>query len=126
MSISTVKQTIIDMATGLLRLPNLRYVLIQILETTASRGVGSPDTGNTTIDDSKYQWNANTTSGAITYTLPAGVANKEYKIVNAGTGGNALTITPDGSELLLGANSSFTLSDGESLVIAYDTTVGWY
>lgn len=65
-------------------------------------------------------------SAAVTVNLPAGVAGTEYRIVNTGSSGNDVTINPDGSELLLGANSSFALSDGDSLIIVYETTEGWW
>ncbi len=69
---------------------------------------------------------ADTDGGAFTVTLPVGVAGTEYRIMNTGTSANNLTITPDGSELLIGVNSSFALGDGESLIIVYETTEGWF
>ena len=45
--------------------------------------------------------------------------------MNTGISSNELTITPDGSENLLGANDSFILFDGEALIITYETTDGW-
>ena len=86
----------------------------------------STASGNTTIDPSGNQWNGDTDGGAFTFTLPVGVQGNTYRLVNVGTSGNDLTVTPAGSELLIGVNSSFTLSDGESLQIAYDMTNGWY
>jgi len=79
-----------------------------------------------TIDDTAYQWNCNTDSAGFTITLPAGVQGREYKIVNTGTSNNTLTVSPNGTEHLMGENSNFDLEDGESLIIAYDTTDGWY
>jgi len=67
----------------------------------------------------------NTDSAGFTVTLPAGVAGQHYRIVNTGSSGNNLTIAPNGSEHLLGANSNFTLVDGESLIITYNSTDGW-
>ena len=69
---------------------------------------------------------ANTDGGAYVVTLIAGVANKKVRIVNTGSSVNNLTITPNGSEHLIGVNSSFVLSDGESLELSYNTTDGWY
>jgi hypothetical protein len=69
---------------------------------------------------------ANTDSNAITLSLPEGLDAMELRIVNTGTSNNNLTITPDGSENLLGSNSSFVLTDGESLIILYSNTDGWY
>lgn len=84
------------------------------------------NTTTATIDSSAYNWLGNTDSGAFTYTLPAGTDGTQYRIVNTGTSGNNLTIAPNGSDDLLGANSSFVLADGEALEIVFDTTDGWY
>ncbi|ANS05707.1 hypothetical protein [uncultured Mediterranean phage] len=83
-------------------------------------------TGNTTLDTSHNNVFCDTDGGAITITLPAGIVSKRYRIVNTGSAANDVTITPDGAELLIGANSSFTLGDDESLIIVYETTEGWY
>lgn len=84
------------------------------------------NTVSTTMNSSAYQWNGNTDSGPMEYILPAGIQNLAFRIVNTGKSGNSLTITPDGSDNLLGVNSSLELSDGESLIIGYDSTDGWY
>ena len=68
----------------------------------------------------------NTDSAGFTATLPAGVSGQTLRIINSGSSGNQLTVAPDGSEDLLGVNSSFTLFDGEALDITYDSTDGWY
>lgn len=69
---------------------------------------------------------ANTDSTAYTATLPAGVSGQTFKIINSGSSGNNLTVAPNGSEHLLGVNSSFILFDGETLALTYDTVDGWY
>lgn len=69
---------------------------------------------------------ANTDSAGYTVTLFAGVDGQTITIKNTGSSGNVLTIAPDGSEHLLGANLSFTLNDGEDLEITYNATDGWY
>lgn len=69
---------------------------------------------------------ANTDTAAVTVNLPAGVAETNYKIVNTGTSGNAVTLNPNGAENLLGANSAFTLNDGDALEVDYSTDDGWY
>ena len=69
---------------------------------------------------------ANTDGGAYTATLPAGAEGQTFKIINSGSTGLNLTLAPDGSEHLLGANSNFVLADGETLVITYNATDGWY
>jgi len=66
-----------------------------------------------------------TDGGAFTVTLPAGVGGAVYSVKNTGTSGNNLTVSPTGSELLIGANSSFTLRDGESIEVVYESTEGW-
>jgi len=96
-----------------------------LLNSTAVASKIKRHTSTTTIDDTAYQWNGNTDGGGFTYTLPVGIQDVNYKIVNTGTSGNALTIVPNGSEKLIGADS-FVLIDGESLVIGYDTIDGWY
>lgn len=83
-------------------------------------------TGNTTLDTTHHNVFADTDGGAITITLPAGVAGTNYRIANTGSSGNSITITPDGSELLLGSNSNFTLLDGEVLIMTYESTEGWW
>lgn len=99
------------------------YVLpIEAENTTSIERLTS--SGN--ITNTAYQWNGNTDGSAITLTLPVGIANRSYKIVNTGTSTNSLTLTPNGAELLIGVNSSFTLNDGESLIIAYNAVDGWY
>ena len=67
-----------------------------------------------------------TDGGAITVLLPAGVAGRWYKLVNCGGSGNHLTITPNGAELLNGANASATIVDGDNLEITYEATEGWF
>jgi hypothetical protein len=69
---------------------------------------------------------ANTDTNAVTVNLQAGVQNTPLRITNTGTSGRNVTIAPNGSEHLLGLNNSFVLLDGESLIIKYDTTDGWY
>lgn len=68
-----------------------------------------------------------TDGGAITVLLPAGASANEigYTIINCGSSGNDVTITPNGSELLLGVASSDTLYDDEVLDLLYETTEGW-
>ena len=82
-------------------------------------------TGNTTLTEFDRVVHVNTDSAAVTIQLPAGTAGQYYRIVNTGSSANAVTITPDGSELVVGA-SSFGLADGESLIIVYDVNDGWF
>ena len=95
--------------------------LINAISRTTTRVIATA-----TIADTDYQWNGNTDAGGFTLTLPAGIQDANYKIVNTGTSSNILSVAPNGSENLIGANSAFDLQDGESLIISYDTTDGWY
>lgn len=69
---------------------------------------------------------ANTDGSAWTATLPIGAEGQTLKIVNSGSSGNLLTLAPNGAEHLLGVNSNFLLFDGESLIVTYNATDGWY
>ena len=89
--------------------------------------VTTPVTGPTyTIlpQDDVVFFNTDAQAGAAT--LPAGTQGDTVKVVNTGTSGNDLDVTPDGTENLIGVNSAFTLKDGESLIITYSDTEGWY
>lgn len=79
-----------------------------------------------TLDNTDHVVYCNTDSSAWTATLPAGVEGATYKIINSGSSNNNLTLDPDGSEHLIGENSSFTLYDSETLIITYNSTDGWY
>jgi len=68
----------------------------------------------------------NTDSAGFTATLPAGVEGQSFRIVNTGSSSNTLTLAPNGSEHLIGVNSNWTLADGESLIVTYNATDGWY
>jgi hypothetical protein len=83
-------------------------------------------TADTTLDATYHTVFADTDGGDITITLPAIVQNREYRIVNTGSSVNQAFVAPDGTDLLVGASSSFTLNDGESLIIGGDETEGWY
>jgi hypothetical protein len=73
-----------------------------------------------------------TDSGDVTVTYPSlsifeGVdGGKKYRVVNVGTSGNTVLLNPDGSDLLLGENSSFCLFDAEALITTGEETKGWY
>jgi hypothetical protein len=83
-------------------------------------------TGNTTLGVNHEDVFADTDGGAITVTLPVGVDGTRYRIINTGSSGNDVTVTPNGAELLLGANSSLTMIDSEVLIITYEATEGWW
>lgn len=83
-------------------------------------------TTDTTLDTSYRVIFCDTDENPIVVTLPAGVDGIQYRIINSGSSGKNVTITPDGTELLLGANSSFTLTSGDVLIITYESTEGWW
>lgn len=83
-------------------------------------------TSTQTLDADNHQVFGDTDGGAFTINLPAGIEGTYYRIVNTGSSANNLTITPNGLELLLGVNASFNLADGESLIIVYHPTEGWF
>lgn len=64
----------------------------------------------------------------ITILLPelaSGNQNRYFRIINVGTSGNDITITPFGTDDLTGFNASRTLSDRSRLILA-GTTKGWW
>lgn len=67
-----------------------------------------------------------TSSNAIAVTLPTGNQGHTIRIVNAGTAGNNVTVSPYTGNNLLGGTASFLLADADSLLITYDETLGWY
>lgn len=68
----------------------------------------------------------NTDGGAVIATLPAGVENMYYRIINSGTSGNNALLNPNGSEHLMGVNAPWVLQDGDSIILSYNTIDGWY
>jgi hypothetical protein len=67
-----------------------------------------------------------TDGGAITANLPVGVNGTTYRIINCGSSGNDVTVTPNGAELLTGVNASRTLSDSSVIILTFETTEGWW
>ena len=67
-----------------------------------------------------------TDGGAITVNLPAGVNGTKYRVINCGSSGNNVTLTPNGTELLFGANAGYAITDGNRELIVYETTEGWW
>jgi len=78
-----------------------------------------------TIDLGDVNLYCDTDGGAITVNLQAGVEGRRLRIVNCGTGGNDVTITPNGAETVRG-DAGQTLADGEILILVYNATEGWY
>jgi len=78
------------------------------------------------INVADYEIWGDTDSGSFSFTLPAGIQDEAHRLVNVGTSGNLLEIKPNGSEKLIGKNSSFYLKDGESLIVLFDEIYNWY
>jgi len=82
-------------------------------------------TANYTLTDADHVVFFNSTTLTLVATLPAGgTSGKEFRIVNTGT--QNLTITPNGTDKLLGVNASYTLAPGNALIIHWEGTDGWY
>lgn len=92
------------------------------LKVNTARVTSSPYTVLPTDDDIFVD----TDIAAATANLPAGVSGKRYRVINTGSSNNNVTLSPNGTELLLGANSNFTLLDGDVLTITYETSEGWW
>ncbi len=80
------------------------------------------------VENSPYNIFANTDSVAVTVNLPAAPSSGAmFRIVNTGTSGNNVTVAADAGDDLLGTTGgTFTLLDGETLIIAFQATDGWY
>ena len=94
----------------------------RILNTTRITSAASPYT----VLSTDHEIFVNTDSANVTVNLPAGVEGTTYRIINSGTSGNTVSINPNGSENLIGANSAYTLLDGTTLIITSNATDGWY
>jgi len=96
------------------------------LHTTKGRIVNTTRiTSNTTLDATHHNVFGDTDGGEFTVTFPTGVDGTYYRVVNTGTSGNNLLITPDTGQLLIGVSNFFNLGDGESLISVFETTEGW-
>ena len=81
---------------------------VRFVQTTEIDNTDSPYTAT---EDDVYI-DADATSGAITVNLPAGIDKRLYRVKNVSTaGGNAVTVTPNGTETIDGAAGS-TLNAG--------------
>jgi hypothetical protein len=83
-------------------------------------------TASQTLTTEYRNWFVNTDGGAVALALPAGAPTNYFRIVNCGSSGNKITITPDGTEKLKGVNAGKTLSDGSVVILAFETTEGWW
>lgn len=67
----------------------------------------------------------NPTASDIVLNLPAGEDGRKIRIHNVGSSDNQVVITPNGTDLLFGINSSEDLYDSEVVIITYNETYGW-
>ncbi len=88
----------------------------------------TPKTASFTADTGDGYF-VNTTSGAITVTLPAGTANAIVSLADyaATWQTNNVTVTPNGTDKIGGQNQNATLStEGQSVTFVFvDSTQGW-
>ena len=97
------------------------------LHTTKGRIVNTTRVITTyTILTTDHHIFCNTDAGDYTVTLPIGIEGQTFKIINSGNTVHNLTLTPNGTEYLLGKNDSFLLMDGETLNLTYNGDDGWY
>ena len=69
----------------------------------------------------------NTDSAGYTATLPAGAEGQQITVINSGSSGNTLTVAVQSGEDIYGVtNGTHLLSDGESAILTYNATDGWY
>jgi hypothetical protein len=81
---------------------------------------------NHTADDTDYVLLMDTTGGNLTLTLPTavGIAGRVYVIMNIGSGGNTLTIDPDGTETI-NRNLTQDILDLDSVRVISDGSNWW-
>ncbi|HDY88065.1 MAG TPA: hypothetical protein ENH82_08140 [bacterium] len=95
----------------------------------------APNTTRITNADSPYTTLSNdrniftnTDNDPIIMNLVVGSKGIYHRIANTGSSGNAVTLNPNGMDLLLGSNSSVKLLDGDVLIIVYEASgpEGWW
>ena len=79
-----------------------------------------------TVLDTDLDIFCDTDSGDVTVLLPAGIDERKLRILNVGSSGNLVYITPNGSEDLIGENTPIHLDDTEVIDLGYQTIKGWY
>jgi hypothetical protein len=116
-----------NMRLGDTTVPEYNLEVAGVVKSESGRiKIPSRYTTTQTLDETDYEVFCNTDGGAWTVSLPAGVEGTQYRIINSGSSGNLLTITPNGAEHLIGVNSNYFRKDGETLIITYNATDGWY
>lgn len=67
----------------------------------------------------------NTNVIPIILNLPPGTTGEHHKIINTGTSGNDVEVSPNGAEVLYGVNASEFLRDLENVDIGFNPVAGW-
>lgn len=81
-------------------------------------------TGDTTLDGTKNVIIANSSSGAITVTLPAATGSgARYDIKRAG--GNTVTIAQNGSDTIDNSTDDLSLANAESVTLVDSASTKW-
>ena len=69
----------------------------------------------------------NTDSGNVTVLLPAIINGKKYRIMNVGSSGNKVILTPDGTDGINGVNESESIYDSEKFILTGFVDLGsWW
>ncbi|MGD9211479.1 MAG: hypothetical protein PVI90_11910 [Desulfobacteraceae bacterium] len=102
-----------------------RYITRSEVDYRDTKRVAASDSPYTVVLNDEAIF-CDTDAGPITVNLPAGKNGLEYRIINCGSSGNDVTITPDGSEYIDGAGASKTLADGLAATLCYEPTEGWW
>jgi len=83
-------------------------------------------TSLTTLDETYEIVFCDTDGGGFIVNLPSGIEGTHYKIINCGSSGNDVVLTPNGAETLFGDASAFNILDAEILDIHYNSGCGWW
>jgi hypothetical protein len=67
-----------------------------------------------------------TDSSPISISLPVGVEGTDYRIINAGSSGNNVTVIPALTDKLFGENASEYMIDSEVFDMVFNADKGWH
>lgn len=101
---------------------------VQYLASIATQGAGfTTVTGSGVISTGFQIYLGDTTSGAFTLTLPQASLSSGYQVTvkNKWATGNNLTLTPNGTDNIEGANASIVLAQGDFFTLICDGTQWW-
>lgn len=90
-------------------------------------------TGTTLVSSTPYQITADdsvifvdTSSAPIVLNLPEGIDGTRYKIVNAKTSGNNVTLNAYSGEFIFAAENTVEIYDLEVFDLTFEDGLGWY